>query len=579
MLWFDEDDLRWRAGNRSYVRGTGYVSSVEDLCWSPKEVTATAQGTDTYQVRLSNHGGLLSGECSCPWGQEGNFCKHCVAVGLVAINGAPSRPPAPKAANLKGARPKPAKRSAPEPEPPAPDAGPVAQDVADLRASLEGLEKATLIDLLMELAERDQTAGRLLSLRTNAVDPDPAALSALVDGLKRTRRLSDVALTKWCRAADDALRTLDTFAAGHPAAVRPLYQRALRHLTAPDFDGRPDSGLVVVREVVDRAVDGLVATCRATPPDPVEFARWLADVQVRSSRFPGFSVGPFAEVLGAEGLASYWQRLSDLEENASSAAGPGAWLRRRAIFRLREAYLIDVVKNVDRLVEFYADDLSLPERYVRIGATLRAAGRCDEAIAWLQRGMAEAPWGRKSICDLLVAVYAETGRLKEAARARLDNFTRDPDEYNYRKLLEAAEAIDAVTFARAQAMTMLRERAKHGGANGADPLVRILVAIDEIDEAWAAAQVFGCSDECKFLLARNRAKHHPGDAIPIYTQEVDNAIARMDREGYETAARLLVQLRDLHQRAGSDFGVYLDHVKSTHRRKGALMERLADARL
>jgi hypothetical protein len=161
----------------------------------------------------------------------------------------------------------------------------------------------------------------------------------------------------------------------------------------------------------------------------------------------------------------------------------------------------------------------------------------------------------------------------------LDNFSRDPNEYNYRMLLRAAEAIDAVPYAQEQAMTLLREQAAAGGPNLADPLVTILIAVGEIDQAWAAAQEFECSDACLFLLARNRAKHHPADAIPAYAREVDDAIAGKDRYGYAKAAELLVALRDLHQRAGSDFGAYLAHIKSTHRRKSALMVYLANANL
>jgi hypothetical protein len=116
-----------------------------------------------------------------------------------------------------------------------------------------------------------------------------------------------------------ALRTLDTFATDHPAAIRPLYQRALRYLTAPSFDGQPDGNLAAIRDAVTRAMNGVIATSRAEPPDPVEFARWLIDVQIKSSRFPDFSVGRFAEILGGEGLASYWQRLSDLDNRTSAS--------------------------------------------------------------------------------------------------------------------------------------------------------------------------------------------------------------------------------------------------------------------
>ena len=44
---------------------------------------ATVHGTGRYRVRLTgSEDGVLDGECICPYGQEGNFCKHCVAVGL-----------------------------------------------------------------------------------------------------------------------------------------------------------------------------------------------------------------------------------------------------------------------------------------------------------------------------------------------------------------------------------------------------------------------------------------------------------------------------------------------------------------
>src|SRR5262249_61408427 len=163
--------------------------------------------------------------------------------------------------------------------------------------------------------------------------------------------------------------------------------------------------------------------------------------------------------------------------------------------------------------ELCAEGLSQPERYVRIGETLRAAERFDEAVAWLQRGLAEAPSGRTEICDLLVAIYVRTGRLKEAARARLDNFSRDPDEYNYRMLLRAAEAVDAVPHAQEQAMTLLRERAARGGWKAAEPLVTILIAHDEVDTTWVSAQEFGCGDACLSLLARISAVAHQVNEI------------------------------------------------------------------
>lgn len=76
-----------RAGQKYYERGEsyykhGYVSSIEiygDL------ISATVEGTETYQVQFLSEDGKLVHECSCPLGDDGEFCKHCVAVGLTVI--------------------------------------------------------------------------------------------------------------------------------------------------------------------------------------------------------------------------------------------------------------------------------------------------------------------------------------------------------------------------------------------------------------------------------------------------------------------------------------------------------------
>jgi SWIM zinc finger len=87
-LPFTENDLRRAAGPASYARGVGYLDRVSELAIAGTWVTATVYGTDVYRVRLKfddQRAEGLRGDCSCPFGAEGNFCKHCVATGLVAL--------------------------------------------------------------------------------------------------------------------------------------------------------------------------------------------------------------------------------------------------------------------------------------------------------------------------------------------------------------------------------------------------------------------------------------------------------------------------------------------------------------
>src|ERR1700691_5646133 len=84
-----EADLLEAAGQRSYSRGLGYLDAVADLAVRGDKITASVRGTDEYIVMLTGgRGGDLIGACDCPYGQEGFFCKHCVAVGLAYLRSA-----------------------------------------------------------------------------------------------------------------------------------------------------------------------------------------------------------------------------------------------------------------------------------------------------------------------------------------------------------------------------------------------------------------------------------------------------------------------------------------------------------
>ena len=88
-----EADLRAAAGRRSFERGLQYLDAVAGLETVGNQVIATVRGSEDYLVVLTLGGSRpgrarLKGECDCPHGQEGFFCKHCVAVGLTVARSA-----------------------------------------------------------------------------------------------------------------------------------------------------------------------------------------------------------------------------------------------------------------------------------------------------------------------------------------------------------------------------------------------------------------------------------------------------------------------------------------------------------
>jgi uncharacterized Zn finger protein len=131
---FGQLDL-WRlAGKSSYERGEGYVEAVVDLRPTADGVRATVHGYEPYRVSLSWADGRLVGDCSCPYGAEGAFCEHCVAVGLNWIDG---------------------------------DTGeqPTAPSADELREYVQSLDHGTLVDLLCEQAADDEVLHQRLSLQ------------------------------------------------------------------------------------------------------------------------------------------------------------------------------------------------------------------------------------------------------------------------------------------------------------------------------------------------------------------------------------------------------------------------------
>ena len=48
-------------------------------------MAARVGGTRLYRVELWAEQGDLGYDCSCPLGEEGAFCKHCVAAGLASF--------------------------------------------------------------------------------------------------------------------------------------------------------------------------------------------------------------------------------------------------------------------------------------------------------------------------------------------------------------------------------------------------------------------------------------------------------------------------------------------------------------
>ena len=139
------------AGERSFERGEDYFDEerVRSLVEFEGMLAATVVGTEDYRVKLMVGSGGLSFSCECPYADEGNFCKHCVAVGLAWL----------------------AEREDRERSGTVGDAGIASLNGA--REFLEGQEKAALVEMILREALDNERACERLIEAAHANSPAP----------------------------------------------------------------------------------------------------------------------------------------------------------------------------------------------------------------------------------------------------------------------------------------------------------------------------------------------------------------------------------------------------------------------
>ncbi|WP_150241206.1 SWIM zinc finger family protein [Nocardiopsis quinghaiensis] len=137
------------ADRKSFDRGLDYLGRVSGLRKSGKAVHTAVGGQRRYRVRLTAEG-AFSWHCDCPWAEEGNCCKHVVAVGLAHLYERKH--------------------------------GSAAPPVPDIASYLYTLDRERLVGLLLEEADRSPALTLALEARAAVATRVPEALRTLFEG-------------------------------------------------------------------------------------------------------------------------------------------------------------------------------------------------------------------------------------------------------------------------------------------------------------------------------------------------------------------------------------------------------------
>jgi uncharacterized Zn finger protein len=428
LLPFTEVDLKVAAGPRSFDRGLDYLSQVEDLDFDGPEITATVYGSDAYEVCLTVGTGrssniALVGDCSCPFGQEGNFCKHCVATGLAALKLAETR-----------------------------QAIPASHQERDLLASrLASLSKDELVAEILELLDSDRDLRRRFELRAAAGRANIHQVRSAVQNLIETDGVIEYAEARgYARDVIRAAEAIDALIDGGAAEDAIYLARDALDWVTEAYGSFDDSSGPIGTAAYELLAVHLRA-CRAAPPDPVDLGEYLADVNLADTY--GLAPDPqdYTDLLGDAGTAAFREHVVAVHE-----ARPDQWNVRNLMESLLKAEA-----DIDALVAFYAVHLDdRGQQHLRIAQVLDEAGRQDDALDWAERGVGKAARPDDRLVDYVVARYRAAGRQEDILELRRSIFQTERSLASYQALRQAATESGAWLTERPRALAELGKDAK-----------------------------------------------------------------------------------------------------------------------
>lgn len=549
-----ETTLLQAAGDISYARGEGYVRYVAGLRITDFKAYASIQAKRVYTVELDWSGPLPDGLCTCPHHADGNFCKHLVAVGLAAI-----------------------------------DTGRVAVDDtsgnadAALEAAVRAMEADELRDLIMALAQRDAGVRHMLELRATTASGDDARAKAELETYVRDmltfrgfidyRRSFEVA-----SVAAELLDELEGHVnSGAAEIARPALLRAMTRLRKLLEHVDDSSGSI--GDQCQRAADLYAQACRSGQPDRVELAKWLVKFRADSPGWPNLVLADFVDAFDDVALKTYRRAVAALDRKLTD---------RDEVHRFEVDTMLLELADHDGDVDGAVQLLSQQEhpQYGAIVDRLRAAGRAEDAVSWIDRAVAEgqiSSSGRGNdywlSADDVASSYLKLGRADDAVGVLRADFVRRPSVQNYRVLLDFATGIDRVDTERTWAFDHAEQLATDRFTAGA-LLVQLHLSDGDIEAAWNAADRYGAGSAWKELADRG-ADTRPVAAADLYRPGLDRDLRHPNSGIYPDVAERLATMAELYERGGrsADFASFISQLRQDYRRRPALMKALDAKRL
>lgn len=501
------------AGDKAFARGLAYFheGAVGLVQEEDETLTASVQGTHRYHVRLAAEHDALDYNCTCPVGDDGDFCKHAVAVALSWLENTGEEVfPPDEVEKRKKKRPTKAEQ---------------------LRQYLETLPETRLRDLLMEAADRDRNfRDKLLFTAKSATGKSVTDLRSIIrqatrisgygqDAYDYAERLNDLAELLEKRLADGNVELIELIEDAIAQAESGQQQ-------IDDSDGESYGA-------IERLAELHLEACLCLNPPPVALAERLFAYQMNSDCDTFYSILPaYAPVLGQAGQARYAELVeaqwSTLPPLTAAQGYRQNWDAQRNRLERAMTELARQRGDIDALVAIKSRDLSAPYHYLRIAEQLKEHQRFDEALAWVEKGIAAFPKDPR-IDDLLTFAIEEQQRRNDpdaVEKLAWQCFEQRPNSEAFFLLLKTAKQLGRLDSLRTQALKFLEEKMSREEKSGQkasawmpctrNTLLEIHLAEKNAEAMWSTLKGGPTNTMHWTKCAAMRGKTHPQDAIELY---------------------------------------------------------------
>lgn len=558
--------IRERAGDTYYRRGEGYFEDGRVGKLEPGEdyVAASVSGSHRYRVKLCNIGGALRGSCNCPLGQDREFCKHQVAVGLAYL------------ASRDGKKDKTGK-------------------VFDWGKFIRNCSREELEKIVLEMTPRCPEIVEKHRM-SNLPDNPEQLLNELKNKID-----SLVELAENCGYRDDYYYDYDDdddtdYGAEFDTGCGQLFA-ALKKLAAKkDFAllfELAEYGIENIRkcstieeETVAEFLDTMLGFyCSAArknvkPPEylvgKIESWEQYADggsIEDLNARFEDFPRA--VQDLWYERARQRWEKLPPLKMGAKQSDYQRSQLESRLL------WMADAKNDMELSLKIRLNNLSRDHDILKLAEYYQKGGKQERILPLLKEAREHFP-DSVQIRNALAGEQQRLGDHDGAMKLAWREFEKNPfsgETYQFlMKLAQSAKHEDEY-FDKVQDFLAKQEQKEAKSRNpwqcNSSRMRRIEILFDakRYEQAWELGRDAECGEHLKLRLAKWRGKEHPADAADIYAALLEKAMGTTGNSAYEHTAGLLKEYQKYLRAAGqgAKYDAYSQWLRNEYKRRRNLI--------